>query len=225
MVQGPLDSTKGRYAQETFFSFLGPVLQGHGMGTCFEALYNIIFHRGIAPSVTGQLGEETLRGKDAVYLHTDAFKAQSGRVHEAGGPCNAGIIWGVLSEVVLDNGSAVKLGKTDQLGWKADGVELRAVWVVGHSGRDVPNTERVGLAWYLDLEAHPMRGPWAARLGTSIPIGLDVHETQETKMDVENEKFIHCRTMTPYAGSAQLQAHEAFAEHRGLQQSRQRAQV
>ena len=77
--------------------------------------------------------------------------------------CNDGIIWGVLIEAVLDNHNAVKLGKTDQLGWKVAGVELRAVWVVGYSGGTVPNGERVGLAWYPNLGAHPMRGPWAAR--------------------------------------------------------------
>ena len=42
-------------------------------GTCFEAVYSIIFHRGIAPSITGQPGE-TLRGQHAVYFHKDSLR-------------------------------------------------------------------------------------------------------------------------------------------------------
>ena len=79
------------------------------------------------PSIAGQPGEETLRGKDAVYLHGDALRYKAEGYMRRVDLCSDGIIWVVLIEVVLDDRNAVRLGKADQLGWKTAGVELRAV--------------------------------------------------------------------------------------------------
>ena len=185
----PFLNPKGDMTQETFGGgthSTAPETTRAWHGTCFEAVYSIIFHRGIAPSITGQPGEETLRGQNAVYFHKDSLRNKAEGYMRRVDLFGDGHIWGVLFEAVLDNQHRVTLGKTDQLGWKPQGVELRAMWVVGYSGGNVPLTARVGLAWHPELEGHPMRGPWAERLGTPTPIGLVSFERQDNDSEIIN---------------------------------------
>ena len=185
----PFLKPKGDMTKETFGGgthSTAPETTRAWHGTCFEAMYSIIFHRGVAPSITGQPGEETRRGQNAAYFHKDSLRSKAEGYMRRVDLFGDGHIWGVLFEAVLDNRHRVSLGKTDQLGWKPQGVELRAMWVVGYSGGNVPLTARVGLAWHPELEGHPMRGPWAERLGTPTPIGLVSVERQADHNEVIN---------------------------------------
>ena len=49
-----------------------------------------------------------------------------------------------------------------------------------------PLAARVGLAWHPELEGHPMRGPWAERLGTPTPIGFVNVQRQDDHNKVIN---------------------------------------
>ena len=76
----PFLNPKGDIAKETFGGgtySTAPETTRAWHGTCFEAVYSIIFHRGVAPSITGQPGEETLRGQNAAYFHKDSLRSKA----------------------------------------------------------------------------------------------------------------------------------------------------